>query len=135
MPSHLIVRVDLDLRELDMVMQNLPANKLKSARWIVTTADMQELTVFHGLWAGEATILACHVPPRSDDVEECVDIIVENELRPDESVLVLHGPECQLLGALGRYPDIERPHWDQAGNCARPMAKRVAARLDVPLSR
>jgi hypothetical protein len=131
MGSHLIACVELDLGQLDAVMQYLSPMRLKALHWIVTTSDMNKLGAFHDLWANETTVHACLMPAWSADVEECIHLIVENERQPDETVLVLHGPACELDGALGRYQALLLTIDDRPGVHARESADRIAAPLDA----
>ena len=129
--SHLIACVELDLGQLDAVMQYLSPMRLKALRWIVTASDMNKLGAFHDLWANETTVHACLMPAWSADVEECIHLIVENERQSDEIVLVLHGPVCELDGALGRYQALPLTIDDRPRVHARESADRIVALLDA----
>lgn len=90
MSRALIACMNLDLRQLDEVMIHIPGNLAGLVRWLVATADLQNLNALHEVWSAQANIIPCLVPDWSPEAEQCIELVIEAELKAGETLLVLH---------------------------------------------
>lgn len=102
-----IICLGINVAELDRLMSNITDSSIARMHWLVVSENMDKLGSLNALWQSSTQVITCQFPKWGQEIESCVESILEFERHPNSQAVILKPPYTILSGNLQNLPRID----------------------------